>query len=261
MALAIALLAITVFTFSASARAEDMTIYNLYEAHSEIYIDLLDGGSSTSRTVQFTVPYHGWYIIQTMGFPAANATTDDLDNGRNDRFVLKDSSNQVIPTNGVTRIGYGRGKLFNCELYAGEEYTLTLGFTDAVGARLVITHAEGLFDRSAPIGNYNQITSFEPDVIEFEYTQSNHQQAQVALVERSEDAAEEYEVDIDGPPYVNAFLLDPRVLDDTGDTQLYTGCTVTLDVGVPYFLVVYFEQGYAPVDFPGVVTVTFTPVG
>lgn len=256
MALAIALLAVSVFTFSAPASADDTIIYNLYEAHSEIYIDLLDGDSTTSRTVQFTVPYDGWYIIQTMGFPTSN----DGDNGRTGTVSLKNSSGQSVLTSGTRKVGYGLGKLVHCELASGALYTLTIRFSDAVGARIVITHAEGLFDQTAPIDNYNDITSFEPDVIEFEYTESNHRYAQVALVECSETDSGTFTVDVDGSPFNYVMLLDPRVLDDTGDSWLYSGSTVTLDANVPYYLVVYFEPGYSPVDFPCVVTITFRPV-
>lgn len=257
MALAIALLAVSVFTFPASASADDAIIYNLYEAHSEIYIDLLDGGNTASRTIKFTVPYDGWYIIQTMGFPA----DDDVGNARTATMTLKDSTNQRIPENGISGRGYGEGKLIHGELSSGEIYTLRLGFSDAEAAGLVITYAEGLFERSAPISRYSHITSFEPDVIEFTFTQSNHQQAQVALVEHSEEGVVDLEVDVYGSPFACAYLLDPRVSDDTGSTMLYSGCTVSLDPGVPYYLVVYLEQGDTPVDFPLTVTVAFTPVG
>lgn len=260
MVLAIAMMAVSMLAFPASATSSDTIFFPLSEAHGEIYIDLPDDGSATTKTVQFTVPYHGWYIIQTMGFPDATPS-NDMYNGSNNGFVLRDGNNQTVPTNGVTRMGYGLGKLFNCELYAGEEYTLTLTFTGAVEARLVITHAEGLFNQPAPIGNYNQITSFTPGVIEFTFNESNHQQAQVALVERGANTQSEFGVEIDGCLFVNALLLDPRVSDDTGSTWLYSGCTVMLDLNVPYYLVVYLEQGEMPVDFPLVVTVKFTPIG
>lgn len=114
-----------------------------------------------------------------------------------------------------------------------------------------------------PIARYSNITSFAPAVIEFEFTESDHLMAQVALIEYQDDNDEveepqgTYIIEVDGDSYADAFLIDPRSLDESGTIWLFTNCEVTLDEGVPYLLVVYIETGETWVDFPACVTITF----
>ena len=257
MALAIAMIVVSLFAFSTPVNADNV-VYNLQQPHTEMLINLVDDDNYTAaRNISFTVPHNGYYIIQTMGFP----TDPTMNNGMCGLMTLKNSANQTVATtHGQTNRGYGRGKLFHCELSMYETYTLHISVSGAEAVRIVITCAENLFDQWVPIDHYNDITSFEPGVIEFTITEDDCKQAQVVLVEHDNDEITQFEVEIDGCSAARVILIDPRSWENSGSVWLYTDCVVTLDKDVPYFLVVYIDLGDIPVDFPLYVTVKFTPV-
>lgn len=260
MVLAIAIVTLSVFGFAVPTSAINNTVYHLQEAHNEIPLDLLVDNSVVAQDISFTVPYNGFYIIQTFGC-TVESYHPYLIHGSNTRMSLKNQSNESLGlAHGQTGKGFERGRLIHCELFTYETYTLHLTFAGAEAAKLVITYAEGQFNQEAPIDNYTDIALFEPGTFEFVFTEDNYRQAQVILVEHNDDNLGPFSVEVDGSSSARVILSDPRSLDDSGSVWLYSDIIVSLDKAVPYYLVVYIDPGDNPADFPIVVTVTFSRV-
>ena len=223
------------------------------------YEEILDFSESTRQVISFTVPYTGYYIIQTFGF-----TIGSDSEGVTRQMILKQGTSVFVNNRyGYGSAGYGHGALINHYLYEGTLYSLDIWVQGSEQARLSITYAEGLFNAFAPITYYDQIRPYTvncavPLEIEFSFTTSNRRYAQVALIQHNDEEARNVQIFIDGWDYVAAFLLDPRsgelfagpISPQSTDTQM--------DPGVPYYLVVYLPEGDIYVEDEIIVTVTIT---
>ena len=240
MILAVTMLAVSLFSFTTSAMAID-NVLSFTEQHIEILYDF--SVVDLTQDLTFNVPYDGFYIIQTLGFPSPA----DGDNGTNTMMSLKDSANQPVGiAHGQTGKGYGRGRLIHCELLTNETYTLHMVFSGAEAARLLITHAEAVFDVPSPISSYTDITSYLPTNIEFVFTASNKFQAQVALIEYGDTDPDPGQPTISGSDFARGFIYDPRLPDYMGCYEIGSSMTMEWEPNVPYLLVVFIQQGDQP---------------
>ena len=250
--LAVCLFGAALSAFAAPANA----IYFPSNISGPYYEEILDFSESTTQVISFTVPYTGYYIIQTFGF-----TIGSDSEGVTRRMTLK-QGNSVLVNNqyGYGSAGYGHGVLINHYLYEGTLYSLDVWVQGSEQARLSITYAEGLFNTFAPITYYSQIRPYavsyaEPLEIEFSFTEENRRYAQVALIQHNEDAGS-VQAYIEGWDVVTMFLLDPR------SGELFEGpispqaTDDLMDPGVPYYLVIFLPEGDTYVEDTITVTVT-----
>ena len=247
------MLAVAFFGFAIPVNADSRTCYMTEQYYEEVFDFSVD---SLTQEIELTVPYSGYYVIQTFGFPIQNANLGLENNGATSSIKLFQGDNLITRTlseNG----GYGRGRFLHCELAANIEYRLLIVFNQAQTGRLSITYTEGGSNEDVPIPSYNDIGSFGPGTIPFYFYSGNKYYAQIArliYVPGEDDdpyAPKEFEFSLAGQSYERAFVFDPTSSEYFAGVELNENYSVYMDMipNVPYYFVVYFPEAVLGDDF------------